>query len=117
MTDLFTVTAPRTIRSPSGETRLMAEVFRHPDGLLYFDLWWHQSAPEKAFHLLKGEITGDGPWKINDHVINVLGCEGTDPELSEEWSAWSSYIISHVSDYPVPDLVNAIARKMGAVGL
>ena len=114
MSDLFSVTAPLTIRLPSGETSLMAEVFRHADGLLYFDLWWQQGDPDTHFHLIEGEVSGDGPWKINDHVINVLGCQGTDPELASEWSAWNSYITSHVSDYPVPELVEAIARKMGA---
>ena len=112
--DFFSVTAPKTVRLPSGETRLMAEVFKHPDGILYFDLWWHQENPDTHFHIIKGEVTGDGPWKINGHVINVLGCQGTVPELSSEWSAWDSYIMSHISDYPVPDLVKAIARKMGA---
>ena len=114
MSDLFQVAAPCVIRLPSDDKRLMAEKFRHPAGLLYFDLYWHQAAPpEHAFHLVEGKLEGDGPWKIAGHIVSVLGCQGTDPQLSAEWQAWQSYIMSHVSDYPPPGLVQAIARKMG----
>jgi len=54
--NLFEVSAPCVVRLPSGEKQLMAEKFEHPEGLLYFDLYWHQSGPADAFHLLEGEI-------------------------------------------------------------
>lgn len=113
--DLFSVTAPLTIRLPSGETRLMAEVFPHPDGLLYFDLYWHELDPDQAFHVIRGEITGEGPWKIADNVINVLGCQGTDPELAALWQNWQALIQGPVSDYPQPELIAAIARRLGGI--
>ena len=84
MSNLLDVTAPCVIRLPSGEKYLMAEKFEHSEGLLYFDLWWHQSDPENAFHIIEGELVGDGPWKIADHVISVLGCQGSDPELAAD---------------------------------
>ena len=113
--DLFSVTAPCMIRLLSGEKRLMAEKFRHSSGLLYFDTYWHQGDPDHAFHLIEGELEGNGPWKIAGHIISVLGCQGTDPLLSAGWQTWQSHIMGGASDYPVPELVQAIARKMGAV--
>jgi hypothetical protein len=115
MNELFKVTAPLVIRLPQGKKKLIAEKFPHAQGLLYFDLYWHELEPAEAFHTVRGEITGEGPWKIADSVITVLGCEGTDPELSSAWSDWQAIIQSPVSDYPDPGLVAAIARKLGGM--
>ena len=112
--DIFTVTAPLAIRLPSGETKLMAEVFPHPEGLLYFDLHWHELGPDDAFHVVSGILKGEGPWKIGDHVVTVLGCQGTDPDLAATWENWQATINSPASAYPAPELIDAIARKAGA---
>ena len=114
MSNIFQVTAPLVIRSPDGVKKIMAEFFPHPEGLLYFDLYWHELGPESAFHVITGEIDGEGPWKIANHVITVLGCQGTDPDLAATWENWQSLINSPVSGYPEPGMVNAIARKAGA---
>ncbi|MGB1111420.1 MAG: hypothetical protein ACPG4N_13750, partial [Gammaproteobacteria bacterium] len=62
MPEIFDVTAPLSVRLPDGEKKVVAECFRHADGLLYFDLYWHLGAPEQFMHVLKGEVSGDGPW-------------------------------------------------------
>lgn len=115
MADLFQVTVPLVIRSRDGRKRLIAECFPHPQGLLYLDPFWHRSTPDKAAHLVVGELHGDGPWKIADQVISVLGCQGTDPELIEESSRWLLYLQHQgASEYPPPAQIREIARRLGA---
>ncbi len=112
--DLFSVKAPLLIRLPTGERRVIAEVFPHPMGLLYFDLYWHDAEPETAIHVVEGEIRGDGPWKVGSCVISVLGCHNTDPEAAD-YAAWQDYLAQHgEKKYPPRQMVRAIARWLGA---
>lgn len=115
MADLFSITAPLMIRFPSGEKRIIAEHFPHPKGLLYFDLFWHLGYPDDTIHIIEGEITGEGPWKAGSHVINVLGCYGSDPELAVEFSQWQDYLQQSGSDYPAQPMIEAIARQYGGL--
>jgi hypothetical protein len=113
--DLFTVTAPLTIQLPSGEEHLMVEHFKHPKGLLYFTPYWHiQDVPGDNIYLVKGWLEGDGPWKISDHIINVLACHGTDACLATDFNQWQTYRLSSPEMYPPEPMVAAIARKFGA---
>ena len=52
------VTAPLVLREPDQGERLVAAAFTHPAGLLYLDLYWHLSVPDRAAHLVRGEIHG-----------------------------------------------------------
>lgn len=92
----------------------MAECFPHPQGLLYFDLYWHLGPPAATTHILQGVIKGEGPWKIDGTVVMVLGCQGTHPALASQYQQWQTYLASAAADYPPPPLVAAIARKLGA---
>ena len=114
MADLFSVTAPLMIRFPDGEKRVMAECFRHPDGLLFFDLFWDPRAPDGAVHLVTGAIKGEGPWKVGECVVNVLGCGGTDPQLAAEFADWQMYLQQPLSAYPSREEIEATARRFGA---
>ncbi|MFP3874668.1 MAG: hypothetical protein ACLFQT_04900 [Thiohalophilus sp.] len=114
MADLFSITAPLMIRTPDGEEKVIAHHFPHPKGLLYFDLYWHEGQPWKQTHVIEGEVTGEGPWKIGDHVINVLGCHGTNSDLAMQYEQWQSYIQRPDADYPPEPLIAAIAKKLGA---
>ena len=115
MADLFSMTTPLMIRSPHGEEQVIAEIFPHPEGLVFFDLYWHLGQPEETIHLVKGTVSGKGPWKIGEIVINVLGCHGTNAELASAYQQWQSYLQTAADDYPPPPLVAAIARHLGAV--
>jgi len=116
MADLFTVTAPLSITLPSGENRLMVEHFKHPKGLLYFTPYWHtQDVPGDNIYLVKGWIAGDGPWRISDHVIQVLACHGVDACLATDFNDWQNYRMMNAAAYPPEPLVEAIARKFGAL--
>lgn len=113
MAELFDTTAPLMIRDADGTRCVIAECFPHPRGVLYFDLYWHQSSPQQAMHVIEGEVRGEGPWRVGDCVINVLGCHGTDAELAMQFDAWRDYLASS-DDYPPVPLIVAIARRMGA---
>jgi hypothetical protein len=112
--DLFSLTAPLAVRFPNGTKHIMAEYFPHPEGILYFEPFWHQDSTEQRIHLLKGELKGDGPWKIGDGVIAVIGCQGTDPELALELAQWQDHLMMTGNEYlPHADILTA-AREHGA---
>ena len=118
MADIFTVTSPMTIRTPNGDKTIMAAVYPHPDGILYFDLYWDQiektKGIEHAAHIIAGELKGDGPWKVGEHVITLLGCQGSEPMLAQVFAQW----VTHVEQQGFPDssreLLKETARKLGA---
>jgi len=116
MADLFSMKSPLIIRFSNGETRVMAEYFAHPDGLLYFDLFWMQDV-DASIHLVKGEYKGEGPWKIGSAVISVLGCHGCDVDLATQFSEWQSWMQMFADEYPTKVEISEIARAHGAVAI
>lgn len=114
MARLETVTAPLVVRHADGSEQVVAACFPHPLGVLYLDLFWHQRSPAEAAHLLRGELRGDGPWRVGDAVIRTLGCHGTDPHLQDQFSPWRSYLEQHGDAYPPHAQILEIARRLGA---
>ena len=92
----------------------MAEVFRHAEGLLYFDLFWDRQPQGHGVHVVAGEIRGDGPWKAGDCVITLLGCQGSQPELASEYAEWQLYLEQQSAAYPSGSELAMIARQYGA---
>lgn len=117
MADLFSMTAPLLVRLPDGTRHIIAERFPGGDaGLVYFELYWHLQRPAaRGIHRLCGEIRGDGPWKIGDAVISVLGCHGTDPDLAAAFAEWQDYLRQGAPGYPGPEAIRTLARAHGAV--
>jgi hypothetical protein len=115
MADLFSVTAPLLIRLPTGDLHVMAERFPHPRGLVYFDLFWQLGNPHLGVHVVEGIIKGDGPWKIGDAVVRVLGCQGTDGALARRFDEWRMYLAAHAEAYPTRAQIEAIARLHGVI--
>ena len=113
MANIFTVTAPIKVRLPTGELKVVAELFKHPQGLLYFDLYWHLNR-EQGIHLLKGELKGEGPWKIDNHIFYVLGCHGTDGELATEFQQWREWRLQHPEEYPDKRMIQRIVDSISA---
>ena len=113
--DLFSVTAPLLLQLPDGSKHVLAEVFPHPDGLLFFELFWHLAPNDEGVHLIEGRLHGDGPWRVGDTVIRVLGCNHTDPEVAADYAAWQDYLSSAMAEYPEARMRNAIARRFGAL--
>jgi hypothetical protein len=116
MADLFSMKAPLVIRFPNGEKRIMAEYFRHPKGLLFFEVFWHQNTPYDAgIFLIEGEYKGDGPWKIGECVVSVLGCHGTDPNLANLYAEWQFFLQTSADEYPVQSMIKHYAKARGAI--
>ena len=108
------VRAPLVLRDPQGQEKVIAACFTHPRGLLYLDLFWHRSTPREAAHLLRGELSGEGPWRIGDYRLRVLGCHNTDPHLADLFATWQEYLANHAGDYPPRAQILALARRLGA---
>lgn len=112
MPDLFSMTAPLLLRSSNGEKTLIAEIFPHPEGALYMDLYWREFPSNQVIHVLNGELSGEGPWKIGEHVISVLSC--SDPALGMAWQDWNTHIELNPQLYGDPTEVVEMARGWGA---
>ncbi len=117
MADLFTVTAPLQVRYPDGTRHIMAECFplREQPGLLYFEVFWHHRVPAlQAVHRLEGEIGGEGPWKVGEAVVTLVGCHGTDPEMASLLAEWRDYLAQGAPGYPPREHMLNLARAAGA---
>jgi hypothetical protein len=108
------VTAPLVLRQADGSEQLVAAAFPHPLGLLYLDLYWHLSTPDQAAHVVRGELSGDGPWRVGDVRLRVLGCHNTDPHLQNDFTRWQQYLQDHAEAYPPRPQIREIATRLGA---
>lgn len=113
MADLFSVTAPLLIRYPDGRREVMVERFRHPAGLVYFRPFLDREDAAQAIRLVEGELRGEGPWKVGDAVITVLGCRGTDPAEAAEFADWQMHHEQRATAFPDRDELRALARAAG----
>ncbi len=113
MADLFSLTAPLLIRFPDGRAEVMAEYFEHPAGLVYLRTFWNRYAPAQAVQLVAGELRGEGPWKVGDAVITVLGCHGSHPEQAAEFAEWQAYREQLGDDYPDREALRGMVRSAG----
>ncbi len=114
MAAIETITSPLAILFDEGKKQLAAACFEHQLGLLYLDPFWHLKSPADSAHLIKGTLKGEGPWRINNATIRVLGCRNTDPELQVEFNNWNEYL-QNSPDYPPREQIFEIAQKLGAV--
>lgn len=112
--NLFTVTAPLTIKYPDGTKKIIIEKFPHPQGLLLFEPFWHVKGLDACVHLIHGELQGDGPWKIDGHIITVTGCQGTDPEMAAALAEWQTFLATPEPGYPGDESIRQLAKKLGA---
>ena len=92
----------------------MVEKFNHPEGILYFEPFWHLPGTDGGIHLARGSVHGDGPWKVGDAVVTVTGCRGSDPEMALQLAAWQDYRACCEGEYAAPALILATARHYGA---
>lgn len=114
MNTLFSITAPLMIRLPQGKRHIIAKIFPHKEGVLYFDPFWNQRDIRESVHLIKGDLSGSGPWKIAEHVIQVLPCQGSEPELARQFYEWRDYLGMADNGYPSEDEIIYLAKKLGA---
>ncbi len=103
------------IRYPDNSRHFMVERFRHPDGVLYFEPFWHEAEPGTAIHVARGTVRGDGPWKVGDAVITVVGCHGADPEMALALADWQQYLAGCAGEYAPRSQIVETARRYGAL--
>lgn len=90
--DLFKAKGPLVINHPRGGRRVIAELFRVKGGIIFADVGWYGSSGY-PFHLVQGEITGEGPWRTNDPEDEASIIEEFDDEdpISNEWFYWETF--------------------------
>ncbi|MCG6898065.1 MAG: hypothetical protein LJE61_03130 [Thiocapsa sp.] len=116
MADLFSVTAPPTLRCPDGTRQIIAACLPRARRLLDLDLHWHQCTPAPSAHLLAGALRSAGPWRIGGCVISVPGCHHTGPDPAAPFAAWLAYLVSDGgASYPPSEQIRAVARRLGAL--
>jgi hypothetical protein len=113
MADLFSLTAPLLIRYPDGTRHVMVERFVHPQGLLYCRTFWDRMPLAQGMLLVEGEVRGDGPWKVGDAVVSVLGCHGSSPSEAAEYADWEIHRDQSGASYPDREQIAALARAAG----
>ncbi len=112
MAALDSVTAPLVIRFANNREKVIARAFGHPLGVIYLDTFWHLHSPNESVHLLRGPLTGDGPWRVGDNVIRILGCAHTDPQLQAEFVRWRDYLALRPADYPPEQQIRDIVARL-----
>ena len=114
MAQIENVSAPLVVRFDDGSEKVVARVFPHPRGVIVLDTFWHRSSPEEAAHLICGTLRGEGPWRVGNAIIRVLGCAHTDPHLQAEFARWRDYLNQQPADYPPEPQILDMARALGA---
>ena len=113
MADLFSLTSPLLIRYPDNTRQVMIACFQHAEGVLYFRPYWDQLPGTEGIGLARGAVKGEGPWKVGDAVVTLLGCQGTHPEQAAEFADWKFYLEQHGEPYPAHEQLRAVAIGMG----
>ena len=108
MTDLFTVTAPLVIRFKDGRKQIMISTSAYREGLVFLAPFWHEQNEEDQLRYLAGPIKGEGPWKVGDAVVTVLGCHGTDAELANQFAEWQSYLQQYPAQQPDEETISRL---------
>ncbi|MDH5425046.1 MAG: hypothetical protein OEY29_08645 [Gammaproteobacteria bacterium] len=115
MPDLFSMKRPLAVNYASGDKTVMVAYYPHADGLVFLPPFWEQREEGNKAVLIKGEITGNGPWKIADAVISLVGCQGTDSELAQMLAEWEFHVQSLPQEYFQPEDIRRLAREYGAI--
>ena len=113
MADLFTLTTPLLIRYPDESRHVAVACFPCTDGILYFRPYWNELPDTEGIRVASGELRGEGPWKVGDAVITVLGCQGTNPEQAAEMADWKFRLQQAGESYPTRDELEQVALERG----
>jgi len=115
MPDIFQMQRPLAVNFKDGSKTIMVAYYPHEEGLVYLEPFWEKRLPEKKANVIKGEIKGEGPWKIADAVISLVGCQGTDAELAQLLAQWENHVQEVGPDYYKVDDIRSLARSFGAL--
>lgn len=112
MADLLTVTAPLMVRFKDGRKQIMIRTSAYRDGLVFLTPFWHQQNKDNQLHYLAGPIKGEGPWKLGDAVVTVLGCHGTDAELASQFAEWQAYLQQNPAHQPDEAVISRLCSYL-----
>lgn len=113
MADLFAMTVPLLIRFPDGRRDVMVDYLPHAGGMVYFRPFWDRLEHAEGLQFVRGELRGDGPWKVGDAVVTVLGCHGSNPEEAAAFAEWQVYRQQLGAQYPDRPQLQRIAAAAG----
>lgn len=66
--------------------RIIGEVFDHADGIVFADTeFCDPIATSHVYHVVKGRVTGNDPWRVGVAVIRSIG---DDDDRWLEWREW-----------------------------
>lgn len=88
---------------------------RRPDDIVYFELFWNLRDPGETMHIVTGPSKGEGPWKIDNTVICMLACHGSDGALARLFDERRNCRTEHSDHCPERPFIEAIACRLGAV--
>ncbi len=80
---------PLIIDTRHGGSRVIAELFIVPQGIVFFDVGWCCDASWHPIHFVKGDIAGEGPWRVGDCTIREI--YRSDP-LWSSYEAWQQFM-------------------------
>ncbi len=83
---------PLVVETGVGGIRVIAGMTLEATGVMFADVFWRGAIGRHPFHLLKGKVTGKGPWKVGGKVIRPL-IQGED--ASFDWNEWIVYRKKH----------------------
>ena len=95
----------------------MIERMPYRDGILFLQPFWTETGVETALRFVPGPVRGDGPWKVGDAVVTVLGCHGSDPELAGEFAAWQGHLEQLGSGYPGREQIALLMQEHAAAAM
>jgi len=106
---------PLAVNFADGRKTIMVAYYKHPDGLVYLEPFWEQKAEGQKVAIIKGDLKGEGPWRIGDAVITLVGCQNTDAELAQMLAQWEFHVQSVGSGFYQPEAIRGLAREYGAL--
>jgi len=115
MPELFDMKRPLAVKYQNGEKSIMVAYYRHGKGMVYLEPFWEQKPDDKKAIVISGEVTGEGPWKIGEAVISLVGCHNTDAELAKMLSDWEFHLQTVGADYYKAEETRELARRHGAI--
>ncbi len=84
--DIFEIKEPLVVQYPNGEERLIAELFAHGNGAVFFGCGW--IFDKEPAHVLPGPIVKEkGGWRIGDVAVRIVTREEF-PILTSQAELW-----------------------------
>lgn len=115
MAAIHSIASPLVLRFGDDREQVVAACFRHRLGLVWLDLLWWLGSPADKAHLIEGELQGEGPWKIGEVSIRLLGCHHTDPHLEPQLEEWRDWLARNPEGEPSRERVLEVGRKLGGL--